>query len=79
MTKPLYSDPVVAEIHAIRQQLLDDCGGDVAEFRRRIRDRQAASGHEVVSGPLEKSTEQSDATERPKKHFGDGESTPAVH
>lgn len=78
MNKPLYSDPVVAEIHAIRQQLLDDCGGDVAEFRRRIRDRQAASGHKVVSGPLQKSTEQSDAMERPAGRLGDGEASSAA-
>ncbi len=28
MSEPLYEDPVVAEIHAIRAQMLAECGGD---------------------------------------------------
>jgi hypothetical protein len=62
MSKPLYSDPIVAEIHAARERLLDDCSGDVVEFRQRLRDRQAASGREVVSGPVEHRTEPCDAS-----------------
>ena len=64
MSRPVYDDPVVAEIHAIRKALLDDCGGDLAEYRRRTRERQAASGRQIIRSPLRKRTEQSDARER---------------
>lgn len=64
MTEPLYADPVVAEIHKIRERLLDDCDGDVAEFRRRLRERQARSGREIVHSPVPKRTEHVDERER---------------
>jgi hypothetical protein len=64
MNRLLYDDPVVAEIHAIRKALLDDCGGDLAEYRRRSRERQAASGRHVITSPLKRRAEQSDARER---------------
>jgi hypothetical protein len=57
----LYADPVVAEIHEVRRRLLEASGGDVAEFRRRLRERQKASGREIVSGPVNKRTEPRDA------------------
>ena len=57
MTKPIYDDPVVAEIHAIRQALLDDCGGDMDEYRRRVRQHQEASGRRIITSPLKKRTE----------------------
>ena len=63
MIKPIYDDPVVAEIHAIRQSLLDDCDGDMDEYRRRARERQAASGRRILTTPLKKRTEQTDAAE----------------
>ena len=58
MTEPLYADPVVAEIHAIRERLLNECDGDVAEFRKRLRERQGRSEREIVHGPVRKRTEQ---------------------
>jgi len=64
MNRSVYDDPVVAEIHAIRKALLDDCGGDLAEYRRRTRERQAASGRRVITSPLKKRTEQPDAREQ---------------
>jgi len=64
MNRPVYDDPVVAEVHAIRKALLDDCGGDLAEYRRRTRERQAASGRHIITSPLKRRTEQSDARER---------------
>lgn len=64
MTKAIYDDPVVAEIHAIRQALLDECGGDVDEYRKRARSHQAASGREIVTSPLKRRTEQSGVRER---------------
>ena len=64
MTKPIYEDPIVAEIHAIRQSLLDDCGGDLDVYRWRARERQAASVRYIITTPLKKCTEQNDAPER---------------
>jgi hypothetical protein len=64
MPKPIYDDPVVAEIHAIRQALLDECGGDIDEYRRRTRSRQAASGHRIITSPLKKRTEPGAAADR---------------
>ena len=59
-------DPVVAEIHAIRKALLDDCRGDLAEYRRRTRERQLASGRQIIRAPLRKRPEPPDAREREK-------------
>ena len=53
----LPEDPVVAEIHAIRQALLDECGGDINEYRRRARERQSASGRQIITVPFRKRTE----------------------
>ena len=36
----LNADPVVAEIHEVRRRLLEASGGDVVEFRRRLRERE---------------------------------------
>ena len=60
LVESLYADPVVAEIHEVRRRLLEASGGDVAEFRRRLRERQKASGREIVSGPVNKRTEPRD-------------------
>jgi len=72
MTKPLYHDPVVAEIHETRKQLLDDCNGDVTEFRRQLRERQAKSGRKIVHGPVPKRTEQSDPSDLPIRSESNG-------
>ena len=37
-SKPLYDDPVVAEIRLIRERLLAECGGKPDEFCRRLRE-----------------------------------------
>ena len=63
LVESLYADPVVAEIHEVRRRLLEASGGDVAEFRRRLRERQKASGRKIVSGPVKKHTEPRDATD----------------
>ena len=55
--QPIYDDPVVAEIHAIRKALLDECDGDIVKYRRRTRERQAASGRRIITSPLSKCTE----------------------
>ncbi|MFM7107937.1 MAG: hypothetical protein ACKOZU_04965 [Planctomycetaceae bacterium] len=61
LVESLYADPVVAEIHEVRRRLLEACGGEVAEFRRRLREREKASGREIVSGSVKKHTEPRDA------------------
>ena len=59
LVESLYADPVVAEIHEVRRCLLEASGGDVAEFRRRLRERQKTSGRKIVSGSVKKHTEPS--------------------
>jgi hypothetical protein len=52
-SKPLYDDPVVAEIRSIREKMLAECGGKPEEFFRRLREGerlQAAAGREFVDG-----------------------------
>ena len=78
MTKPIYDDPVVAEIHAIRQALLEECGGDVNEYRRQVQQRQAASGRRIITTPFKKRTEQRVAPESPTTDIPDGQSNPAT-
>ena len=64
MNKPIYDDPVVAEIHAVRKAILDQCGGDIEEYRRQVQSRQAASGRRIITSPLKKRPEPSDAREQ---------------
>ena len=73
MTK-IPDDPVVAEIHAIRQALLDDCGGDLNEYLRKARDRQQASGRRIIHEPLRNRTEPS--VERELRRPGDSAQEP---
>ena len=63
MSEPIFDDPVVAEIHAIRSALLDECGGDIKELMRRVAERQKQSGHRVITEPLRNRTEQTDECE----------------
>lgn len=51
MTKPLYDDPVVAEIHAIRAEMLADCGGDHRKLMEQVRQREKVSGRQVIETP----------------------------
>jgi hypothetical protein len=46
-----YEDPVVAEIHAIRAQMLAECGGDHHKLMEQVRERERASGREVIPVP----------------------------
>lgn len=43
-----YDDPIVAEVHAARDKLFAEAGYDYEEYYRRMRARQALSGHRVV-------------------------------
>jgi hypothetical protein len=51
MSEPLYEDPVVAEIHAIRAQMLAECGGDHHKLMEQVCERQWASGRRVIPAP----------------------------
>ena len=56
-SKPLYDDPVVAEIRLIREKMLTECGGKPEEFFRRLREGerlQAAAGRKFVDEPVAK-------------------------
>ena len=44
----MWTDPVVNEIHKIRQQMLCDAGGDFHAFMEKIRNEQAASQRRVI-------------------------------
>jgi hypothetical protein len=46
-----WHDPVVAEVRRTREELFAAAGYDVHEFCRRLREKQAASGHPVVTRP----------------------------
>lgn len=51
MSEPLYNDPVVAEIHAIRTKMLAECGGDHRRLMEQVRQRQEASGRTIIKAP----------------------------
>ncbi len=51
MSEPLYEDPVVAEIHAIRAQMLAECGGDHHKLMEQGDERERASGRKVIPAP----------------------------
>ena len=44
----MWTDPVVEEIHQIRQKLLAEVGGDIHVFMAKIRAEQAESGRVVL-------------------------------
>lgn len=44
----MWTDPVVDEIHEIREKMLAEVGGDTAKLMAKIRENQAASGRVVV-------------------------------
>ena len=46
----LADDPIVAEVRAIRDAQFAAAGYDLAEYARRLRAAQAASGHPVIVG-----------------------------
>jgi len=44
-----WQDPVVEEVRSVRSALFAAAGNDIREFFRRARERQAMSGHSVVT------------------------------
>jgi hypothetical protein len=51
MSEPLYEDPVVAEIHAIRAEMLAECGGDHHKLMEQVDEHEKASGRKVIPAP----------------------------
>jgi hypothetical protein len=55
MTEPkehqVWRDPIVSEVRRVREELFAAAGHDIHEFCRRLRGKQAASGHPVVTRP----------------------------
>jgi len=45
-------NPILDELHAAREKLLTDAGGDLDQLVAGIREREARSGHKVVSVPV---------------------------
>jgi hypothetical protein len=61
-----WQDPIVAEVRAVRSALFAASGNDIREFCRRVREKQAVSGHEIVTRASETGRE-SDRTEPPSR------------
>ncbi len=49
------TDPIIEELHAVRQRLHDDCNGDLDKLAREMRKRQDASDHPIASIPVSRS------------------------
>jgi hypothetical protein len=47
--KERWRDPIVTEVRRAREALFAAAGYDIREFCRRMRERQATSGHRVVT------------------------------
>ena len=45
-------DPIVAEIHAIRQEMLAEAGGDIDKLMEGVIERQRQSSHRVITTPF---------------------------
>ena len=50
---PVWRDPIVAEVRRVREELFAAAGRDIHEFCRRLREKQARSGHPVVKRGLQ--------------------------
>ena len=51
MSKPIYEDPVVAEIHVIRAQMLAECGDDYRRLMEQVDEHERASDRKVIPVP----------------------------
>jgi hypothetical protein len=51
MSEPIYEDPIVAEIHAIRAQMLAECGGDHRKLMEQVDERERAAGRKIIPVP----------------------------
>lgn len=42
-------DPIVEEVHKIREKLFAECGGDLAAYMTRLKEREKEHRHRLVS------------------------------
>ena len=42
-------DPIVEEIHQIRERLLDECGGDIEALMDRLKAREVKDKNRIIS------------------------------
>ena len=56
------NDPIVAEVRAIRDDLAAQCGYDIKEIFRKLREQQAESGLKYVCYPARRVTPTEDAS-----------------
>ena len=63
-------DPIVAEVRAIRDELAAQCGYDLKEIFRQLRQQQASSGRKYVRYPARRiiTTEDRRAAQRDEKN-----------
>ena len=61
----MWTDPVVDEIHQIRQKMLADVGGDVVALMAKIHANQNASGR-VIVGAVRRRTASADSKKAAK-------------
>ena len=70
MTK---KQPILDELHAVREQLLAESGGTLAGLVARLQAEQESSGRRIL-----KTRRTKDCTEAADNAVGDGESSPAA-
>lgn len=49
-------DPIVDEIHKVREKLLEECGGDLDKLMDRLAFREREDGSRVIADPKELKT-----------------------
>ena len=52
MHDPIFEDPVVAEVHAIREKILADCDGNHQKLMEQVRTRESSSTRRVIAAPI---------------------------
>lgn len=55
-TDACYSDPVLDELHAIRRDMLAECGGDLEGLVAAIQKRESESDRVIARKPAEEKT-----------------------
>ena len=45
----MIEDPIVEEVHQVREQLLQECGGDLEKLMDRLQTREAEDRERIVS------------------------------
>jgi hypothetical protein len=55
-TESGYTDPILDELHAIRKQMLTECGGELDRLVASLQKREAESGRVFIKMPAEGDT-----------------------